>query len=165
MADFQHYVFQCHSHHLTAHLRLLRNRLQRYCFFTNWPNFKETFFVFSVIFFVSYWFSALRFITYFASSNHSLALGAKSGAKLLLFAELSKFIETNLGNLAILSSLLSKATLYIIYLGNYIRVDTDFILKDNFRQLRHQLLSIQGRFCFCSNEMQLCRIWRAKQNW
>ena len=43
------------------------------------------------------------------------------------------------------------------------QVDTDFILKDNFRQFRHQLLSIQGRFCFCSNEMQLCRIWRAKQ--
>ena len=49
-------------------------------------------------------------------------------------------------------------------IGNYIRVDTDFILKDNFRQFRHQLLSIQGRFCFCSNEMQQCRIWRAKQN-
>ena len=47
---------------------------------------------------------------------------------------------------------------------NYIHVDTDFILKDNFRQFRHQLLSIQGKFCFCSNEMQLCRIWRAKQN-
>ncbi len=24
-------------------------------------------------------------------------------------------------------------------------------------------MSIQGKFCFCSNEMQLCRIWRAKQ--
>jgi hypothetical protein len=50
------------------------------------------------------------------------------------------------------------------FIGNYIRDDTDFILKDNYRQFRHQLLSIQGRFCFCSNEMQLCRIWRAKQN-
>ena len=27
----------------------------------------------------------------------------------------------------------------IIINGNYIRVDTDFILKDNFRQFRHQL--------------------------
>ena len=26
-----------------------------------------------------------------------------------------------------------------LFLGNYIRDDTDFILKDNFRQLRHQL--------------------------
>jgi hypothetical protein len=40
----------------------------------------------------------------------------------------------------------------------------DFILNDNFRQLGCQLSSIQGGFCFCSNEMQLCRIWRAKQN-
>ena len=29
-----------------------------------------------------------------------------------------------------------------INLGNYIRDDTEFILKDNFRQFRHQLLSI-----------------------
>ena len=48
--------------------------------------------------------------------------------------------------------------------GNYIRVDTDFILNDNLGQFGCQLSSIEGRFCFCSNEMQLCRIWRAKQN-
>ena len=30
------------------------------------------------------------------------------------------------------------------YKGNYIRVDTDFILKDNSRQLRRQLQTIQG---------------------
>ena len=31
-----------------------------------------------------------------------------------------------------------------IKLGNYIRDDTDFILKDNFRQLSRQLMSIRG---------------------
>ena len=48
--------------------------------------------------------------------------------------------------------------------GNYIRVDTDFIfttikvnLDVNYRQFKKE-------FCFCSNEMQQCRIWRAKQN-
>ena len=30
----------------------------------------------------------------------------------------------------------------VIRKGNYIRDDTDFILKDNFRQFRHQLSSI-----------------------
>ena len=41
---------------------------------------------------------------------------------------------------------------------------TEFILNNNYCQFGCQLLSIQGLFCFCSNEMQLRRIWRAKQN-
>ena len=60
----------------------------------------------------------------------------------------------------------------------------DYYLKDNERQLGSYLairlersasfaslirLYVNYRqfkdiFCFCSNEMQLCRIWRAKQN-
>ena len=44
------------------------------------------------------------------------------------------------------------------------QANRSFILNDNFRQFGCQLSSIQGGFCFCSNEMQLYRIWRAKQN-
>ena len=34
-------------------------------------------------------------------------------------------------------------------------------INDNYKR---QLLTIRGGFCFCSNEMQQSRIWRAKQN-
>ena len=39
---------------------------------------------------------------------------------------------------------------------NYIRVDTNFILNDNFRQFRHQLVSIQRNFFCCPNECSCC---------
>ena len=71
--------------------RSLRNRLQRYCFFLDWPNFKATFLHYFFTFFVSGWFSALRFSVSFASFNRSLAFVAKSAAKVLLFYELTKF--------------------------------------------------------------------------
>ena len=78
--------------------------------------------------------------------------------------------------------------------GNYIRADTTtkttrITLINNTNNLfqqhcaQHNTLGAQGfvktivvnsivnyrqfkkEFCFCSNEMQQCRIWRAKQNW
>ena len=51
-----------------------------------------------------------------------------------------------------------------INLGNYIRVDTDFIFTTIKVNLNVNYRQFKDKFCFCSNEMQLCRIWRAKQN-
>ena len=48
--------------------------------------------------------------------------------------------------------------------GNYIRVDTDFIFTTIKVNLDVNYRQFKDKFCFCSNEMQQCRIWRAKQN-
>ena len=47
---------------------------------------------------------------------------------------------------------------------NYIRVDTEFIFTTIKVNLDVNYRQFKDKFCFCSNEMQLCRIWRAKQN-
>ena len=75
-----------------AHSRWLRNRLQRYCFYLDWPNFLATFFNIFYTFFVSSWFSALRFLSSFAVIIRPLAFIAKSAAKVLLFDELTKYL-------------------------------------------------------------------------
>ena len=49
-------------------------------------------------------------------------------------------------------------------IGNYIRVDTDFIFTTIKVNLDVNYRQFKDKFCFGSNEMQLCRIWRAKQN-
>jgi hypothetical protein len=51
-----------------------------------------------------------------------------------------------------------------VYLGNYIRDDTDFILKDNFRQFRHQLLSISFYPKIVKNYRKLGKIFFRNKN-
>ena len=51
-----------------------------------------------------------------------------------------------------------------INLGNYIRDDTEFILKDNFRQFRHQLLSISFYPKIVKNYRKLGKIFFRNKN-
>ena len=49
------------SQSVVAHLRSLRNRLQRYCFFLDWPNILRSFLHIFCIFFISHWLSTILF--------------------------------------------------------------------------------------------------------
>ena len=88
-----HYCFNLSK--ITVILRFVfrqaRNRLQRYCFFWDWPNFSATFFNIFCTFFVSGWFSALRFSVWFLLFLRFTNLRRKSGAKVLLFFGLTKY--------------------------------------------------------------------------
>ena len=105
-------IFQAVSQSLVAHLRSLRNRLQRYCFFLDWPNFQVTFFNKFYTFFASSWFSALTFSVRFAAVCRSLALSAKSDAKVLLFGELTKYFRKFFISIGILTHQCDKTHLY-----------------------------------------------------
>ena len=70
-----------------------RNRLQRYCFFLDWPNFLATFLQFFITFFVSGWFSALHFSVWFLPFSKLTRFKRKSAAKVLLFFGLTKFFS------------------------------------------------------------------------
>ena len=59
---------------------------------------------------------------------------------------------------------MKKLRLEHIKKENYIRVDTEFIFTTIKVNLDVNYRQFKDKFCFCSNEMLLCRIWRAKQN-
>ena len=91
MADCQHCVFSVRFLPFWSSLTSGANRLQRYCFFLDWPNFWVTFFIKFITFFVSGWLSALRFSVWLLPFRGSPTSGANRVQRYCFFLDWPNF--------------------------------------------------------------------------
>ena len=100
-------------------------------------------------------------LVHFIYSSHSpfktnhFVVGCQC-AQRILPTQTKYFLELSIIVDFVVNNCLKNRELYM--LTDSILTTIQVNLDVNYRQFK-------DNFCFCSNEMQLCRIWRAKQNW